>query len=145
MRVYLLNPPYFPHFGREMRWQDTGRGGTLYYPIWLSYATGLLEYKGYKVRLVDAPAWRWSLSDVLADLKKFNPDIVFVGTSFTSVNNDLDICKKIKSQFDVPIGMVGPPTSQFTDKMLNYVDIVARYEYDFTLAELAEKIEEGKN
>lgn len=31
MRIYMLNPPYFAHFGREMRWQDTGRAGTLYY------------------------------------------------------------------------------------------------------------------
>lgn len=40
MKVYMLNPPYFPHFGRGMWWQDTGRGRTLYYPIWLSYAAG---------------------------------------------------------------------------------------------------------
>ena len=144
MKIYLLNPPYFPHFGREMRWQDTGRGGTLYYPIWLSYATGLLEHEGHKVRLADAPAWNWRMEDVLQDLRKFNSDMVVVGTSFTSVNNDLDVCSKIKNEFDVPVVIVGPPTSQFADKMLNYVDIVARYEYDFTLAELAEKMENGE-
>ena len=147
MRVYMLNPPYFRHFGREMRWQDTGRGGTLYYPIWLSYATGLLENDGHKVRLVDAPAWDWSIEKVIEDLKEFNPDLVVVGTSFTSINNDLEVSKKIKSEFnvDVPVVMVGPPTSQFTEKMLDYVDIVARYEYDFTLAELAERMEEGES
>ena len=32
MKVYMLNPPYFPHFGREMRWQDTGRGGDFILP-----------------------------------------------------------------------------------------------------------------
>lgn len=143
MRIYMLNPPYFPHFGREMRWQDTGRGGTLYYPIWLSYATGLLE-QNHKVRLADAPAWNWEVEGVLEDLGKFNPDMVVVGTSFTSVNNDLDISSKIKNEFDVPVVIVGPPTSQFADKMLDYVDIVARYEYDFALAELAEKIEKEK-
>lgn len=143
MRVYMLNPPYFPHFGREMRWQDTGRGGTLYYPIWLSYATGLFELEGHKVRLADAPAWDWSTDDTLEDLRKFNPDMVVVGTSFTSVNNDLSVCSRIKSEFDVPVVIVGPPTSQFADKMLDYVDIVARYEYDFTLTELAEKMGEG--
>ncbi|RLI90333.1 MAG: B12-binding domain-containing radical SAM protein [Candidatus Altiarchaeales archaeon] len=144
MRIYLLNPPYFPHFGREMRWQDTGRGGTLYYPIWLSYATGVLENKGHDVRLVDAPAWDWGIEKVMEDLRKFSPDMVVVGTSFTSVNNDLDVSKKIKNELDadVPVIMVGPPTSQFPEKMLNgSVDIVARYEYDFTLAELAERME----
>jgi hypothetical protein len=36
VKVYVLNPPYIPHFGRAMRWQDTGRAGTLYYPILLA-------------------------------------------------------------------------------------------------------------
>ena len=63
MKVYLLNPPYYPHFGRSMRWQDTGRGGTLYYPIWIAYATGVVELN-HQARLVDAPAWEWTLDDV---------------------------------------------------------------------------------
>jgi len=145
MKIYMLNPPFLPRFGREMRWQDTGRGGTLYYPIWLSYATGLLEKNGHKVRLVDAPAWNWNINDVLEDVKKFNPDIVVIGTSFTSLNNDLNISRVIKRNFNVIITMVGPPTSQFPEKMLNEgVDIVARYEYDFTLAELVDTLESGK-
>ncbi len=148
MRIYMLNPPYFAHFGREMRWQDTGRGGTLYYPIWISYATGLLENNGHRVRLVDAPAWDWSIEKVIEDLRKFSPDMVVVGTSFTSVNNDLDVSKKIKTEFDadVPVIMAGPPTSKFPEKMLDGgIDIVARYEYDFTLAELAERMEKGES
>ncbi|RLG32023.1 B12-binding domain-containing radical SAM protein [Methanosarcinales archaeon] len=147
MKVYMLNLPYFRHFGREMRWQDTGRGGALYYPIWLSYATGLLENNGHKVRLVDAIAWNWGIKRVIEDLRKFNPDMVVIGTSFTSINNDLGVSKKIKSEFDVdvPVVMVGPPASQFSEKMVDDgVDIVARYEYDFILAELTEKMEKGE-
>ena len=37
-----------------MRWQEVGRAGTIYYPIWLSYAAGLLEKEGHKIRLLDA-------------------------------------------------------------------------------------------
>ncbi|MEM2153225.1 MAG: radical SAM protein [Candidatus Bathyarchaeia archaeon] len=138
MRIYLLNPPYFPRFGREMRWQDTGRGGTLYYPIWLSYAAGLLESNGHTVRLVDCPAWNWNVGDVLKDMKVFNPEMVVVDTSFTSLNNDLNVASQIKKTFEVPVVMVGPPTSQFPEKMLEVADFVARYEYDYTLLELAE-------
>jgi len=143
MRIYMLNPPYFPHFGREMRWQDTGKGGTLYYPIWLSYATGKLE-EDHEVRLVDAPAWHWGMDRVMEDLKDFAPDMIVLNTSFTSLDNDLKVGKELK-QYNVPVVMVGPPTSQFAEKMLEVVDIVARYEYDFTLAELAHKMEKGKS
>ncbi|MFX0134624.1 MAG: radical SAM protein [Candidatus Hodarchaeota archaeon] len=145
MNICMLNPPYFPHFGREMRWQDTGRGGTLYYPIWLSQAAGLLEYNGHDIKIIDAPAWNWNVERVIKDLKNNNPTMVIVETSFTSLTNDLNISKKIKNLLNIPVVMVGPPTSQFAEKMLNYVDFVARYEYDFTLAELANIIEkDGK-
>ena len=141
MKVYVLNPPYFPHFGREMRWQDTGRGGTLYYPIWLSYAAGLLEKEGHKVRLVDCPAWNWTVEDVLLDITRFRPDLIVVGTSFTSVNNDLAVCDRIKETSDAGVVVVGPPTSQLHQQMLDHVDFVARYEYDFTLVELCEALD----
>lgn len=137
MRVYFLNPPYFPHFGREMRWQDVGRGGTLYYPIWLSYAAGLVESKGHDVRLVDAPAWGWGLDEVLRDISSFSPDLVVIGTSFTSLKNDLMIAKKVK-ELGLEVAIVGPPTSQFPEEMLEIADYVARYEYDYIVLELAE-------
>jgi len=73
-RVYLLNPPFIPHFGRSARWQDTGRGGTLYYPIWLSYVAGVLEKAGHVVKLVDAPARGHDLDYILEDVRKYKPE-----------------------------------------------------------------------
>lgn len=140
----MLNPPYFPHFGREMRWQDTGRGGTLYYPIWLSYATAVVEQE-YETRLVDAPAWNWGKEDVIEDVKRFKPDLVVLDSSFPSLKNDIGVAVEIKENYDVKIALVGPPASQFPDEILNNgVDIVARYEYDFTIREIANKIEQGE-
>ena len=146
-RIYLLNPPFIPHFGRSARWQDTGRGGTLYYPIWLAYATGLLEKEGHEVKLVDAPARGYSLPYVIQDIMRFCPDIVVVDTSFTSLKNDLKVAREIKSRVpDAFVIGVGPPTSQFPEYMINNgFDAVARYEYDWTLAELANNIEEGRD
>jgi len=76
--------PYKPRFTRDMRWQDTGRGGTLYYPIWLAYATGVLEQAGCEVRLVDTAASKWNMEQVLADIVGFHPDLVVIDTSFQS-------------------------------------------------------------
>ncbi|HHV75484.1 B12-binding domain-containing radical SAM protein [Methanothermobacter tenebrarum] len=142
MKIYFLNPPYMPHFGRGMRWQDTGRGGTLYYPIWLSYAAALLD-KYHKIKLVDAPAWNWDKKDVLRDIEKFQPELIVMDSSFPSLQNDIKIAEYIKQNYDARIILVGPPGSQFSDKILQSpgVDIVTRYEYDFTLHELAEKLE----
>ena len=144
MKVYMLNPPYIPHFGRGMRWQDTGRAGTLYYPIWLSYATAVVEQE-HETKLVDAPAWNWNRKDVIEDVKRFKPDLIVMDSSFPSLNNDIEVAEEIKKNCESKIVLVGPPTSQFPNEILNNdgMDIVARFEYDFTIRDVAEAIEKG--
>lgn len=145
MKVYLLNPPYMPHFGRSARWQDTGRGGTLYYPIWLSYATAVVEMN-FKARLVDAPAWGWSEEAVIDDVKRYKPDLLVIDSSFPSLNNDVEVAEKIKQNYDTKIVLVGPPGSISSDNILkkHEIDIVARFEYDFTVAEIATKLDSNQ-
>lgn len=142
----MLNPPYYPHFGRGMRWQDTGRAGTLYYPIWLSYAAGVVE-QDHDVRLVDAPAWRWSRKEVAEDVKRFKPDLIVIDSSFPSLKNDIDVAKMLKESSGAKTILVGPPTSQFPEKILenDCVDMVARYEYDYTIREVADALEKGES
>ncbi|MFZ2455882.1 MAG: radical SAM protein [Candidatus Altiarchaeia archaeon] len=146
MKIYLLNPPYMPHFGRGARWQDTGRGGTLYYPIWLSYATALLETK-YECRLVDSPAWDWDRKATIEDIKKYKPDLVILDSSFPSMGNDISVAADIKKEYPVKTVLVGPPASQFSEKILEDqgIDYVARWEYDYTLLELADALEQKKD
>ena len=147
MRIYLLNPPYIENFVRCGRWQGvTARGGTLYYPIWLAYATGVLEKIGHEVRLVDAVARRWDRNKVLEDAKEFKPDLVVVDSNFSSLQNDINVAKIIKENTGAVSVMVGPPASQFPEKILNNgVDIVARFEYDFTLSDIAETIDKNSD
>ncbi|MBI4302334.1 MAG: radical SAM protein [Chloroflexi bacterium] len=144
MKVYVLNPPYVPHFGRGMRWQDTGRAGTLYYPIWLSYAAGIQEAEGHQVRLVDAPAWNWDREMVVKDVAVFSPSLLVMDSSFPSLRNDIAVGEAIKEVCpEAKIVMVGPPASQFDREILQSpgVDFVARWEYDLTLVELARNLD----
>ncbi|MPM46241.1 2-hydroxyethylphosphonate methyltransferase [bioreactor metagenome] len=143
MNVYLLNAPFKRNFVRCGRWQGVAsRGGTLYYPIWLSYATGVLEKEGYNVRLVDAPAWKWDLEKVIKDAKAFKPNLVIVDSNFSSLKNDCEIAKLLKDETNATSVLVGPPVSQFSERILNYgVDIAARFEYDFIVRDIAEAIE----
>lgn len=146
MKIYMLNPPFIPHFGRGMRWQDTGRGGTLYYPIWLSYATAQV-FEDYRTKLVDAPAWDWDFNDVLTDVSKFGPDLIVIDSSFPSLNNDINVAKSLKEKTGATTVLVGPPGSQMSEKILESggIDIVTRWEYDFTIRELADYLSENKS
>ena len=149
MRIYLLNPPFVPKFVRCGRWQGVvARGGTLYYPIWLAYATGVVEERYKNVKLVDAIACNWDEEEVINDVKKFNPDLIVIDSNFSSMSNDIRISKILKDIVaNAKTVLVGSPTSQYPDKILKSegVDIVARWEYDFTIREIAEAIEENKD
>ena len=147
MRIYLLNPPFVENFVRCGRWQGVAaRGGTLYYPLWLAYAAGVLEKEGHEIKLVDAIAWKWNKERVLDNVSQFNPDLIIVDSNFSSLTNDCDIAKLIKENNGALSVLVGPPTSQFPEKILNSeIDIVARFEYDFTIRDVAEAVEDGKS
>ena len=147
MRIYLLNPPFVPNFVRCGRWQGVvARGGTLYYPIWLAYATGVLEEKFAEVRLVDAPARKWSRKDVLRDVEQFEPNLVIIDSSFSSLYNDMAVAALLKQGTGATTVLVGPPASQFAEAILKNggVDIVARFEYDFTVSDIAEAVDRGR-
>lgn len=149
MKIYMLNPPYLPRFVRFSRHQGgVARGGEFYYPVWLAYATGVLEQDKHNVRLVDAPAWGWDRQTVLEDAKKFSPDMAVVDTIFGSLTNDIDMAALLKNNITgLKTVLVGPPASQFTEKMLQNdgVDIVGRFEFDFTVRDIARAIEAGKD
>lgn len=147
MKIYLLNPPFVPNFCRFARWLGTAaRGGAFYYPMWLAYATGVLETRYKSVRLVDAIARKWSVEDVLQDVKEFAPDLIVVDCNFSSLSNDLKITGLLKESLPgATTVIVGPPASQYPQKILNNrgIDIVARYEYDFSLLDIAGALENG--
>ena len=149
MKVYMLNPPYKPNFNRCGRWQGiVGRGGTLDYPKWLAYATGVLEEEHNEVRLVDAPAEKWNLDDVIKDVKRFNPEMLVVETNFSSLKNDIKVVQVLKNINEkAKTILVGPTTSVFPDEILRNecIDVIARFEYDFTLRDLAEAIENNSD
>jgi radical SAM superfamily enzyme YgiQ (UPF0313 family) len=98
--------------------------------------------------LVDAPAWKWGRTEVLNDVINFQPDLVVVDSSFPSLDNDLSVSKALKEILPrTKIVFVGPPSSQFPDIILQNegIDVVASWEYDFTLRELADAIEQGSS
>ena len=105
--------------------------GTYWYPIWLSYATGVIEDAGYQAKLVDASAKEWKVPAVKNDIDAFDPDILVIESNFASVKNDIDIIRQLKQDRDFLSVVVGPPASQFHEAMLqDHVDVVGRYEYD---------------
>jgi radical SAM superfamily enzyme YgiQ (UPF0313 family) len=95
MRIAALNPPFLPRFSRGQRSPAVTRSGTLYFPIWLSYAAGYLEQLGHEVLLLDAPAAGLSPEETLDRLREFGPGLVAVETSTPSIENDAAFADRV--------------------------------------------------
>lgn len=147
MKILMLNPPFLPKFSRFSRSPAVTKSGTLYYPIWHAYATGVLEKAGHSVRLVDAPAQGLRKEACFQIAKEFQAEMVVVYTSTPSIYNDIAIAGDFKDLLHKSfIVLTGPHVSALPEESLKIdsrIDAVARREYDMTLVDLASKLASG--
>jgi radical SAM superfamily enzyme YgiQ (UPF0313 family) len=147
MNVLMLNPPFIPKYSRGQRSPAVIKSGTVYYPIWLSYASGVLEQNGFNVKLIDAPAAGHDLPCVLDLVDRFQPRLVVMETSTPSVYNDVEVAQAIKARTPgVFIALVGPHVTALPEETLHInpaIDTVARGEFDYTVRDLALAVQSG--
>jgi radical SAM superfamily enzyme YgiQ (UPF0313 family) len=145
MKILALNPPFHPRYSREQRSPAVTKSGTLYYPMWLAYAVGLLEKHGYPIMFIDAAARCIGMEKVLARCRSFQPDVVLLDTSTPSIHNDAAVASDLKTNFpDAFIAMVGVHVSALPQKTLEEapaVDAVAVGEYEHTVLEMVRALE----
>lgn len=149
MRVLFLNPPFMGEYGkfsREQRSPAVTKSGTFYYPMWLCYAAGLLEDRGFEVKVIDAPAKRMGIDEVLNAAIDFKPALTVIDTSTPSIYNDAEVGARIKDAAGSFLLLVGTHPSALPDETLNIdnrIDAVARREYEHTVLDLAIAIKSG--
>lgn len=146
MKILLLNPPFLDKFSKSSRSPGVTKSATIYFPLWLSYAAGVLDKEGYELKMIDAPARCISKDECLEEIKAFNPDMVVVDMATASFNNDMDFTKRVKETLpNVKTVLVGThvtaTVSEILPKCKDYVDFIARHEYDYTLPEIAKALE----
>jgi radical SAM superfamily enzyme YgiQ (UPF0313 family) len=147
MKIWVLNPPFLSKFSRSQRSPAVTKSGTLYFPIWLAFTTGVLEQAGHEVTLTDAPAWGLTDADVLDMGGRIRPDLIVMDTSTPSIKNDIRIASALKERLPKTIiVLVGTHVSALPEETLaisEAVDAVARREYEYTLRDLAEVLEKN--
>ena len=152
MRVLLLNPPYKTElckFSRASRSPAITKSGTIYNPIWLAYACAYLEKYNQETMLIDSCADGLNLDATITKIKQFNPQLVILDTSTPSIQEDVKCAERIKESLPkVHICLVGTHPSVLTDEVLDMsdsIDSIARHEYDATVVDLAEALEEDRD
>lgn len=138
LRTLFLHPPSYEGFdgGAGSRYQARREIRSFWYPTWLAQPAALVEGS----RLVDAPAAGLGLSDVLPLAGHY--DLAVLHTSSPSFAGDVRVAEALKAANpDLVIGMVGAKVAVDPEGSLaasTALDFVAREEFDFTIAEVAE-------
>jgi len=148
MKILTLNPPFIKNFSRASRSPCVAKGGTIYFPYFLAYATGVLEKNNFNVKLVDAISNDWSHEQTIGFIKKFKPDLAILDTSTPSIINDSNFASKIKSILpSCHVCLVGTHPTYLPEKTLKMsrIDSVCRSEYDYTVLDLAQTLEKRKS
>lgn len=148
MKVLFLNPPFkseFGQFSREQRSPAITKSGTMYYPMWLAYAAAFLEDKGHECKLIDAPAKRRTWDEVFKEIKEFSPGLAVIDTATASIENDVQVAGELKEKLGVFTLLVGPHVSSLPEdtlKMSAKIDAVARREYEHTVYDLVQALQD---
>ena len=150
MKIIMLNPPFLNKYSKSSRSPAVTKSGTIYFPLWLSYAAGVLDRAGHEIVIIDAPAKCLSKEDTLKKIIDFDPKLVVIDTSTPSINSDLAFTKSVKEALpEVKTCLVGTHVSacvsEILPEMSDYVDFIARHEYDYTLPDIADAIGGNKN
>ena len=138
MKTLFLHPPSFEGFdgGAGSRYQAKREIKSFWYPTWLAQPAALVPGS----RLVDAPAAGLSLSDVLPLASEH--DLAVLHTSSPSFPGDVQVAEALKAANpSLSVGLVGAKVAVDPEGSLlasPAIDFVAREEFDFTIAELAE-------
>ncbi len=146
VRVLLLNPPFLDKYSKSSRSPAVTKSATVYYPLWLSYAAGVLDKRGFEIKIIDAPARCLKKDETMQMIKEFDPKLIVIDTSTGSIENDLKYTKRIKKEMkDVKTCLVGTHVSATVSEILpqngDFVDFIARHEYDYTIPELVDAIQ----
>jgi hopanoid biosynthesis associated radical SAM protein HpnJ len=138
MRTLFLNPPTYAGFdgGAGARYQARREIRSYWYPTWLAQPAALVPGS----KLVDAPPAGKALGDIMPLAR--HHDLLVLHTSSPTFAGDVTVAESLKAENpDLLVGFVGPKVAVQPEPSLRAsaaIDFVAREEFDFTIAEVAE-------
>src|SRR5579875_2619606 len=138
LRTLFLHPPSYDGFdgGAGSRYQAKREIRSFWYPTWLAQLAALVPGS----RLVDAPPAGLGIDDVLPLARDY--ELCVLHTSSPSFPGDVQVAEAMKAvNPDLLLGFVGAKVAVDPVGSLEAsraIDFVAREEYDFTVAEIAE-------
>src|SRR5258708_1773434 len=139
MRTLFLNPPSYEGFdgGAGARYQARREIRPFWDPTWLAQPAAMVRDS----LLVDAPPAGLTVADVVPLARRH--DLAVLHTSSPTFAGDVKVAEALKAENpSLVVGFVGPKVAVEPEPSLTAsaaIDFVAREEFDFTIAEIADQ------
>lgn len=146
MKIVFVNGPYRRRlYSRSSRSPAVTKSGTIYYPLWLSYAAGWVVQDGrFEVDLIDAVTRRFDQATLAEHLRQQGGDLFVIETSTPSIDEDIHTAVAIKEALPgAKVVLAGTHATVLPEPILRgerRIDGVLRGEYDQTVVDLAAAI-----
>jgi radical SAM superfamily enzyme YgiQ (UPF0313 family) len=141
-RVLLINPPYWTGDKKPLGYINLST-----IPIGLGYLAAMLESNGVSSSILDMNILEMKISDLKQKIECAKLDIVGITSMSINYPNAIKVAKAIKSWFPETLIIMGGVHATFMyEEILNSVpeiDIIVRYEGEFTFSQLVKAIENG--
>ena len=128
-KIMLIYPPGAMYQRGEERCQlniDKSSANSMRACNDLGYASSVLKKAGYSIFLKDYQSEKLSLTDLLFDVEKQQPDVIFISTTNATIFSDLEICKQIKKKYkNIVIILKGAIFFDCSEKLLSKIDIIS--------------------
>jgi len=135
MKILLLNPP-----GDVIRTGRLVRRSKIHTqswpPIYLAYATGVLEKYGYECKLIDASVMGSSINETYNTIIKWNPDKIAYYWAYDTAETDLKFADILGTHWDVTL--VGPWSAHMPNALekCRSVNSMTFGQFEYTLPKL---------
>ena len=133
-----VNPPSFEKFdgGASSRWPVTREIESYWYPVWLTFPTGMLP----GARLLDASPAKITKAQTVEIARDYEFLVVF--TSTVGFQSDVQLIRQMKEKNPgLKIAFVGPHVQNRPDESLKTsadIDFIVRGEFDHAVVEFAQ-------
>jgi anaerobic magnesium-protoporphyrin IX monomethyl ester cyclase len=150
VKTYLLNPSLSgnPRYIREGRCMQKSSSWASAWPPLSMAILGAIAKAWGDVRLVDGNVEKITMERLLKDIHEFAPGLVVVSTGFPSINDDMDVARRIKESFPrVAICVFGVYFTMLGNKEFSrhpYLDFAIFGEPEETFMELGAALYHGE-
>ena len=158
MKTLITNPPWvtpdrvgfrsnvrWPFTVSKKDWEAKGRP-SYHFPIYQAYAASILQKNGLEVGVIDCSVDAMGTVSYLKALELASPNIIVIEVATASFAADIEIIEQVKKKFGKPIVLIGPHSTIFHEAIMqqyDFIDYIARGEYEYTLLDLVQTLSNG--